>query len=60
MALNAKTDPNYVPKRINGKFAPGCAAAPCFLKSAGQETLAVPWRLRVGRRKPWRFLGGYA
>jgi hypothetical protein len=22
MALNAKTDPNYVPKRINGKFAP--------------------------------------
>ena len=23
MALNAKTDPNYVPKRINGKFAPG-------------------------------------
>src|SRR5215471_16547481 len=23
MALNAKTDPNYVPKRINGKFAQG-------------------------------------
>jgi hypothetical protein len=23
MALNAKTDPTYVAKRINGKFAPG-------------------------------------
>jgi len=23
MALNAKANPNYVAKRINGKFAPG-------------------------------------
>src|SRR5215813_1000195 len=28
MALNAKTDPNYVPKRINGKFAPGWSGSP--------------------------------
>ena len=28
MALNAKTDPNYVPKRINGKFAPGWSGNP--------------------------------
>ena len=28
MALNAKTDPNYVPKRINGKFAPGWTGNP--------------------------------
>ena len=28
MALNARTDPNYVPKRINGKFAPGWSGNP--------------------------------
>ena len=28
MALNAKTDQNYVPKRINGKFAPGWSGNP--------------------------------
>ena len=28
MARNAKTDPNYVPKRINGKFAPGWSGNP--------------------------------
>jgi hypothetical protein len=28
MALNAKSDPNYVPKRINGKFAPGWSGNP--------------------------------
>jgi hypothetical protein len=28
MALNAKTDPNYFPKRINGKFAPGWSGNP--------------------------------
>ena len=28
MALNAKTDPNYVPKRINGKFGPGWSGNP--------------------------------
>ena len=28
MALNAKTDANYVPKRINGKFAPGWSGNP--------------------------------
>ena len=28
MALNAKTNPNYVPKRINGKFAPGYSGNP--------------------------------
>jgi hypothetical protein len=28
MALNAKTDPNYAPKRINGKFAPGYSGNP--------------------------------
>jgi hypothetical protein len=28
MALSAKTDPNYVPKRINGKFAPGYSGNP--------------------------------
>ena len=28
MALNAKTDPNYVPKRISGKFAPGYSGNP--------------------------------
>jgi hypothetical protein len=28
MALNAKTDPNYVPKRLNGKFAPGWSGNP--------------------------------
>jgi len=28
MALNAKTDPSYVPKRINGKFAPGWSGNP--------------------------------
>ena len=28
MTLNAKTDPNYVPKRINGKFAPGWSGNP--------------------------------
>ena len=28
MALNAKTDPNYVPNRINGKFAPGWSGNP--------------------------------
>ena len=28
MALNAKIDPNYVPKRINGKFAPGWSGNP--------------------------------
>ena len=28
MALNAKTDPNYVPKRTNGKFAPGVFRKP--------------------------------
>ena len=28
MALNAKTAPNYVPKRINGKFAPGYSGNP--------------------------------
>src|SRR5215468_5161057 len=28
MALNTKTDPNYVPKRINGKFAPGWSGNP--------------------------------
>ena len=28
MALKAKTDPNYVPKRINGKFAPGWSGNP--------------------------------
>ena len=28
MALNAKTDPNYVPKRINGKFARGWSGNP--------------------------------
>src|SRR5258706_15957409 len=28
MAPNAKTDPNYVPKRINGKFARGWSGNP--------------------------------
>ena len=28
MALNAKTDPTYSPKRINGKFAPGVSGNP--------------------------------
>jgi hypothetical protein len=28
MALNAKANPNYVPKRINGKFAPGSSGNP--------------------------------
>jgi hypothetical protein len=28
MALNAKIDPNYVPKRINGKFARGWSGNP--------------------------------
>jgi hypothetical protein len=28
MAPNAKTNPNYVPKRINGKFAPGYSGNP--------------------------------
>ena len=28
MSLNAKTDPNYVPKRINGKFALGWSGNP--------------------------------
>jgi len=28
MALNAKTDPTYSPKRINGKFAPGWSGNP--------------------------------
>jgi hypothetical protein len=28
MALNAKANPNYVPKRINGKFAPGYSGNP--------------------------------
>src|SRR5262244_2581604 len=28
MALNAKTAPNYVPQRINGKFAPGWSGNP--------------------------------
>jgi hypothetical protein len=28
MALNAKGNPNYVPKRINGKFAPGWSGNP--------------------------------
>jgi hypothetical protein len=28
MALNAKADPNYVPKRINGRFAPGWSGNP--------------------------------
>ena len=28
MALNTKTDPNYIPKRINGKFAPGWSGNP--------------------------------
>src|SRR5262245_65975123 len=28
MALNAKANPDYVPKRINGKFAPGYSGNP--------------------------------
>src|SRR5262245_9158488 len=28
MALNAKANPNYVPKRVNGKFAPGWSGNP--------------------------------
>jgi hypothetical protein len=28
MALNAKSNPTYSPKRINGKFAPGCSGNP--------------------------------
>ena len=28
MALNAKTDPTYLPKRINGRFAPGVSGNP--------------------------------
>src|SRR5262249_21091983 len=28
MALNAKANPNYVPERINGKFAPGYSGNP--------------------------------
>jgi hypothetical protein len=28
MALSAKTDPTYLPKRINGKFAPGVSGNP--------------------------------
>jgi hypothetical protein len=28
MALNAKTDPSYSPKRINGRFAPGVSGNP--------------------------------
>src|SRR4029450_5903975 len=28
MALNAKANPNYGPKRINGKFAPGWSGNP--------------------------------
>jgi len=28
MALSAKANPNYVPKRINGKFAPGYSGNP--------------------------------
>src|SRR5215475_11602282 len=28
MAFNAKANPNYVPKRINGKFAPGYSGNP--------------------------------
>ena len=28
MALNAKTDPTYLPSRINGKFAPGHSGNP--------------------------------
>ena len=28
MALSAKANPNYVPKRINGKFAPGWSGNP--------------------------------
>src|SRR5262245_15172369 len=28
MALNAKANPDYVPKRINGKFAPGWSGNP--------------------------------
>ena len=28
MALNAKTDPTYLPSRINGKFAPGVSGNP--------------------------------
>jgi len=28
MALNAKANPDYAPKRINGKFAPGYSGNP--------------------------------
>jgi hypothetical protein len=39
MALNAKANPNYVPKRVSTANS----------LRGGQETLAVPWRLRIDR-----------
>jgi hypothetical protein len=41
MALNAKTDPSYSPKRINGKFAPGVSGNPGGSPARARERLNV-------------------
>ena len=41
MALNAKTDPTYLPKRINGKFARGYSGHPGGSPARARERLNV-------------------
>ena len=41
MALNAKTDPSYSPKRINGKFARGHSGNPGGSPARARERLNV-------------------
>jgi hypothetical protein len=45
MALNAKTDSNYVPERINGKFAPGWSGP------SRTNPLPDPFRQTLARRR---------
>jgi hypothetical protein len=47
MALNAKTDPTYVPKRINGKFAPGVSGNPGGSLEASRRSFSKDFLLAL-------------
>ena len=56
MALNAKTDPSYSPKRINGKFAPGVSGNPGGSPARARERLNVEtiWEMQLAFKRGGR------
>ena len=50
MALNAKANPNYVAKRINGKFAPGWSGNPGGSQGRPYRFGARAWEAALERR----------